>query len=131
MGFKDYDSKLEFMPKNSRTNIGCCGAYCKTCKPFTDGYCKGCKIGYESGERDLSRAKYKIKICCFKDNKLETCSDCVKYSNCSIFNNRFKSGSYSHKKYQEALFFINNHGYDEFIQMASNWKSSTGKFFPP
>jgi hypothetical protein len=118
------------MMKNLKTYIACCGAYCKTCKPFTDGYCRGCKIGYESGERDLGRAKCEIKICCFKNNKFETCSDCKKYPNCSIFNNRFRIGSYNHKKYQEALSFINKHGYDKFILMANKWKSSTGKLSP-
>jgi hypothetical protein len=40
--------------------IGCCGAYCKTCmKQQTEKYprertCRGCKIGYESGERETS-----------------------------------------------------------------------------
>jgi len=29
--------------------IGCCGAYCKTCKAFIDGSCKGCKLGYQEG----------------------------------------------------------------------------------
>jgi len=32
--------------------IGCCGAYCKTCKAFVDKTCKGCKVGYEKGENE-------------------------------------------------------------------------------
>jgi len=45
---------------DSKIYIGCCGAYCKTCKPFITKNCKGCKIGYEPGGRDLSKAKCKI-----------------------------------------------------------------------
>jgi hypothetical protein len=37
--------------KNSIRFVGCCGAYCKTCKPFIEGTCKGCKLGYENKER--------------------------------------------------------------------------------
>lgn len=40
--------------------IGCCGAYCKTCREFQKT-CKGCKPGYWDGSRDVSRAKSKIK----------------------------------------------------------------------
>jgi hypothetical protein len=39
--------------------IGCCGAYCKTCieewqkkKRPDERTCLGCKLGYESGKRD-------------------------------------------------------------------------------
>lgn len=63
--------------------IGCCGAYCKTCmeewqkkKYPNERTCRGCKLGYELGERDLSKAKCEIKVCCFREKKLETCADC-------------------------------------------------------
>jgi hypothetical protein len=42
--------------------IGCCGAYCKTCKAFAQKTCLGCKLGYESGERDISKAKCLWKV---------------------------------------------------------------------
>jgi hypothetical protein len=110
-----------------RIYIGCCGAYCKNCKPYVDGYCKGCRLGYESGERNISKAKCKIKLCCFKDNNFETCADCDKFSNCEIFNGRFRVGTRDHKKYQESLFFIKNSGYDKFILRADKWKGTYGK----
>lgn len=30
---------------NGTEEIGCCGAYCKTCREF-EKTCKGCKLGY-------------------------------------------------------------------------------------
>jgi hypothetical protein len=62
--------------KNSVRFIGCCGAFCKTCKAFIEGFCKGCKLGYDKGERDIGKAKCKMKVCCFRERKLETCADC-------------------------------------------------------
>lgn len=50
----------------SVVEIGCCGAYCKTCKVYTVKACKGCKIGYENGERDVAKAKCSIKRCCME-----------------------------------------------------------------
>jgi len=35
--------------------------------------------GYESGKRDITKAKCKMKVCCFKDKRLETCADCRDY----------------------------------------------------
>ncbi len=113
--------------KSSKTYIACCGAYCRTCKPYNEGHCKGCKIGYESGERDIDRAKCKIKLCCFRDNKFDICSECDKFSNCKIFNGRFKVGTRDNKKYQEALVFIKKNGYSKFIELADQWTGPCGK----
>ena len=43
---------------NGTEEIGCCGAYCKTCREYQKA-CKGCKQGYLDGSRDLSRARAK------------------------------------------------------------------------
>ena len=51
--------------------IGCCGAYCRTCKSLIEGFCKGCKLGYDEGERDIYQSKCKTKICCFKEKQFE------------------------------------------------------------
>ena len=69
--------------------IGCCGAYCKTCKPFIDGACKGCKIGFDSGQRDINKAKCKIKLCCFRDSEFDTCADCPKLESCQIIGDYY------------------------------------------
>ena len=57
--------------------IGCCGAYCKTCiqnqqeKYPDEKSCRGCKVGYKTGERNIDRVKCKIKICCFKEKQIQ------------------------------------------------------------
>ena len=57
--------------------VGCCGAYCKTCikwqkEKYPDQrICRGCKLGYDTGERRADRAKCKIKSCCFMQKSLK------------------------------------------------------------
>ena len=41
--------------------IDCCAAYCRTCPPLIVGQCKGCKLGYDDGERKIAKAKCRIK----------------------------------------------------------------------
>ena len=57
--------------------IGCCGAYCKTCREFqkTCKSCKSCKLGYWDGARDVSRAKCKIKKC-YLTKEYCACAEC-------------------------------------------------------
>ncbi len=113
--------------KSLKIYIACCGAYCRTCKPFIEGHCKGCKVGYNLDNRDINRAKCKIKLCCFRDNKFDSCAECSKFSNCEIFFGRFKIGTRDNKKYQESLAFIKKNGYLKFIKLADNWKGPCGK----
>jgi hypothetical protein len=47
----------------TKLEIGYCGAYCKTCKVYIAKKCTGCKIGYAQKQRDLSKARCKIKVC--------------------------------------------------------------------
>lgn len=108
--------------------IGCCGAYCKTCKPYIEGFCKGCKIGFDTGERDINKAKCKIKLCCFKDRMLDTCADCADLKTCQILNSWYDNKGAKYKKYREAIYFIKDHGYSEFASVAENWKNAYGKF---
>jgi len=111
-----------------RRYIGCCGAYCKTCKPFIEGFCKGCKIGFDTKERDINKAKCKIKICCFKDKNLDTCADCRELESCEIIGNWFAKSGYKYLKYKQAIFFIKEHGYSEFVAIADKWKNAYGKY---
>lgn len=107
--------------------IGCCGAYCKTCPAFvTGGNCRGCKIGYESGERDIKKAKCKIKVCCFRDRGLETCADCPDYFSCNIINDLYNKHSYKYMKYKQATGYIRKYGYAQFIEIADRWKGPYG-----
>jgi hypothetical protein len=59
--------------------IGCCGAYCGTCRALLDKTCKGCKLGYDDGERDIRAARCAMKRCCLIEKKLETCADSPEY----------------------------------------------------
>jgi hypothetical protein len=113
--------------ENSSKFVGCCGAYCKTCKPFVEGSCKGCTLGYENKERSINRSKCEIKLCCFRDNKLETCADCSKYLECDTLNNFYNKNGYKYKKYQQNTEFIRENGYLKFVMMANNWKNAYGK----
>ncbi|MFC2033080.1 DUF3795 domain-containing protein [Chloroflexota bacterium] len=108
--------------------IGCCGAYCKTCRTSVTGiHCRGCKLGYDTGERDISKAKCKIKLCCFRDNKLETCADCTGYVTCDIIHGFQDKSGMKYRKYKESIGFIKASGYEEFIKIADNWRGPYGK----
>ena len=108
------------------TKIGCCGAYCKTCRELIGKNCRGCKLGYETGARDINRAKCKIKLCCFRDRNLETCADCSDYGSCKILNDWYSKG-YKYSKYKQSIEFIRNKGYAKFIKAAAKWRGPYGK----
>jgi hypothetical protein len=112
--------------------IGCCGAYCKTCMQWQkDKYpnqrtCLGCKLGYESGERDISKAKCKMKVCCFAKRKLQTCADCPD-NPCEILLEFYGKKGQKYKQQKNQLEFIKEHGYEEFLKHADKWKGPRGK----
>ena len=112
---------------NQTRYIGCCGAYCKTCKPFIEGICKGCKIGFNTGARDINRAKCEIKLCCFRDHKFSTCADCPQLCSCNIVGNWYAKNGYKYKKYKQAINFIKEKGYRDFIKLADKWNGAYGK----
>lgn len=107
--------------------IGCCGAYCRTCRPYTEGFCKGCKVGYDSGKRDIDNARCKMKICCFKERKLETCADCPDFDSCKIIARFYEKNGFKYKKYKQSVEFIRKNGYSEFFKLADTWKGPYGK----
>lgn len=111
----------------SISEIGCCGAYCRTCSAFIEQTCKGCKIGYESGTRDILKAKCKMKVCCIS-KKLQSCADCSEYSTCSILNDFYNKNGYKYKKYKQAIDYIRTYGYDAFLEVADKWKNAYGKY---
>ncbi len=106
--------------------IGCCGAYCKTCREFLKT-CKGCKPGYLDGTRDLRRAKCKMKQCCLAKGH-RTCVDCAEYDRCDAIQEFMHHPGYKYSKYRQALEFIRAHGYAAFIKAAQNWKNAYGKY---
>ena len=95
---------------------------------MTGGNCLGCKLGYDTGERDINKARCKIKLCCFRDRGLETCADCSDYTTCSIINGLYDKHGYKYSKYKQANEYIRTHGYEEFLQIADRWKGPYGAY---
>jgi hypothetical protein len=104
--------------------LGCCGAYCRTCKEFGKALCKGCKTGYADGSRDLARAKCKIKLCCMSKDYI-SCADCPEFENCEILESFNAKRKYRYKK---ALSFIRKEGYAGFFTIANQWTNAYGKY---
>jgi hypothetical protein len=107
--------------------VGCCGAYCRTCRPFIEGSCKGCKLGYDDGVRDINNARCAMKLCCFSDRKFETCADCPDFDSCTIISGFFAKNGYKYRKYRQSLEYIRKHGYPEFFRVSERWKGPYGK----
>ena len=107
--------------------IGCCGAYCGTCKVIRENFCKGCKLGYKEGQRDINKARCKIKVCCIK-KKNNSCADCSEYESCDIIREFHNKNGYKYRKYKEAIEFIRANGYEEFIRVAEPWKMQYGRY---
>ena len=107
--------------------IGGCGAYCKTCGEFRGGRCKGCTVGYRSGERDLTKAKCKIKRCCCQ-KALISCADCHEYESCETIQSFHGHKGYKYGKYKQAVLYIKAHGYAAFTKIADTWKNAYGKY---
>jgi hypothetical protein len=114
-------------PAQPKAFIGCCGAYCKTCKPFQESFCKGCKLGYLDGTRDINRAKCKMKVCCLQEKQLETCADCADFSECAVIQSFHNKSGYKYKKYKQSMEFIIQNGYAKFLEQANKWKGAYGK----
>ena len=111
---------------NPERYIGCCGAYCKPCPPYVEGSCKGCKLGYDTGERDISKARCRIKLCCFKDSGFETCAECPEVEACDIAGDFHARRGRKYGKYRQALEFIRKNGYARFIKAAAGWTNACG-----
>jgi hypothetical protein len=110
--------------------VACCDAYCRTCRPFLEGFCKGCKLGYQSGERDLARARCRIKVCCL-NRGLASCADCPDLDGCTIIGAFYDHPGYKYRKYRQSMEFIRSYGYAEFIRQADSWTGPYGKLESP
>ncbi len=113
------------MENNTKEDIGCCGAFCGTCKVKKEKLCLGCKSGYLSGERDITKAKCKIKICCIT-KKMVTCADCTELDGCSITQGFYTKNGYKYKKYKQAIDYIRNNGYSIFLNQTKKWTMQYG-----
>ena len=107
--------------------LGCCGAYCKPCHAYASGACKGCKIGYDTGARDISKAKCTIKVCCIGKG-YQSCADCADYETCAVLNGFYQKNGYKYRKYKQAADTIRRFGYDEFLRIADQWTGAYGKY---
>jgi hypothetical protein len=109
--------------------IGCCGAFCGTCQEYEAGRCRGCKIGYASGERELCKARCPVKVCCIhKLGAASTCADCPENGECTTLQDFQSKKGYKYEKYKEALQYIKQYGYSRFMAVASGWKRPYGKY---
>jgi hypothetical protein len=106
--------------------IGCCCAYCGMCPALKDNACKGCRLGYDNGERDIRAARCAIKRCCFMDKKLNTCAECPDYPECRTIQGFFEKKGYKYGKYKESMEFIRQNGYPAFVTAAHSWKRAYG-----
>ncbi len=108
----------------SVTDMGCCGAYCASCREFLST-CKGCTKGYTDGSRDLSLAKCKIKICCISKGYI-CCADCPELEGCPLIQTFFAKG-YKYSRYHASIEFIRSQGYEAFRQATASWTCAYGK----
>ena len=111
----------------SLEEMGCCGAYCGSCPVIKNGACKGCKLGYSDGLRDLEKARCAIKKCCMQKGFV-SCADCAKMPECPTLNEFYSKNGYKYKKYKQAIDYINGHGYEDFLAIANKWKNAYGKY---
>ena len=118
------------MDERPETFIGCCGAYCRTCPPLLAGQCNGCKLGYDTGERDFTKARCPMKRCCLARG-LETCAACSDLAACGIVGAYHNKTGYKYGKYRQATEFIRTYGCAEFIRQAGAWTCAYGKLQPP
>lgn len=109
----------------SLKEIGCCGAYCKRCRAYRVA-CKGSKIGYDAGERDIAKARCKIKLCCLAQ-QVDTCADCSPYMVCGTLGALYGKAGYKYGKYKQALDSIRENGYGAFLAIADRWTGAYGK----
>jgi hypothetical protein len=109
--------------------IGCCGAYCRTCRIYRT-HCKGCKIGYDVGERDVAKARCGIRVCCLQ-RRLATCADCSRYSTCGILGSFHGKTGYKYGKYGQALDYVRDNRYEAFLEVADHWTNAYGKYPSP
>jgi hypothetical protein len=93
----------------------------------TGGTCRGCKLGYDTGARDIKKSRCQYKNCCFKDRKLETCADCPDYTTCKLIQSFYAKNGYKYKKYRQSTEFIRRNGYEEFLKFADKWSGPYGK----
>lgn len=110
----------------SAQEIGCCGAYCRTCRAYR-APCAGCTSGYGSGLRDIRKARCRIKICCITRGHI-TCADCPDFGGCRTLGGFHAKKGFKYGKYRQALLFIRESGYETFVTIADEWTGACGRY---
>jgi len=112
----------------SSIEIGCCAAYCGTCLALADGTCRGCRLGYDNGQRNIDKARCRIKSCCIRRlGTASTCADCPDCLTCDTLRGFYAKNGYKYRKYRESMEFIRTHGDDRFLKAAKQWKGAYGR----
>lgn len=107
--------------------VGFCGAYCGTCRALIENTCQGCKLGYSTGNRDIKKAKCKMKVCCVTKG-LDSCADCESYESCRIIQEFHNRNGHKYGKYRQAIEYIREKGYEQFVSIADMWGNAYGKY---
>lgn len=81
-------------------------------------------MDYDIGQRDQSRARCRIKLCCMRKKQLQTCADCQNFDACNLLQVWYGKNAAQYRKYRESAEFIRKHGYDAFIRKAEGWKDA-------
>jgi hypothetical protein len=92
---------------------------------FKQNLCKGCKLGYGPGERDLNKAKCAMKVCCLR-RALSSCADCAEYETCPTLAAFYAHAGYKYRKYREAAAFIRAQGMKNFFVSRMSGTGRTG-----
>ncbi len=59
---------------------------------------------------------------------MDTCADCAEIINCQLIGNWYNKKGMKYKKYEDAICFIREHGYLEFVSQAENWTNAYGEY---
>jgi hypothetical protein len=107
--------------------IGCCCAYCRTCRAFRSGGCPGCRLGYEDGGRDAARIRCAMKSCCVLEKRFSTCAYCPEFETCPSLRTWYAKPGWKYGRYLASAEYIRAHGYDAFLTVADGWTDAIGR----
>ena len=110
-----------------KADMGCCGAYCGTCKVKAASACKGCGWGYAEGLRELEKAKCPVKRCGLGKG-FSSCAECPEAESCGILGEFHGRNGEKYRKYRQAIQYIRRFGYPAFFAVADGWKDAKGKY---
>jgi len=57
-----------------------------------------------------------------------SCADCPQLHECQTLNEFYAKNGYKYRKYRQAIEFIRQNGYPEFLKKADTWTNAYGKY---